>query len=78
MTDRYEDIDLKTVLEQSFATGKGVVCLSASMTDEQILALIKQACGWSQGKAFHVIPPTVTITQAQETGIGHPIGSDPI
>lgn len=40
-----------------FATGKGVVTLSAEMSDEQILAFIKAACTWSKGKAFQVIPP---------------------
>ncbi|WP_440065730.1 hypothetical protein ACTAB2_26405 (plasmid) [Pseudomonas syringae] len=56
MKDEHEDIELKEVLEQSFATGHGVVTLSASMTDEQILTLIKSACTWSKGKAFQVIP----------------------
>lgn len=53
----HEEIDLKTVLEHSFAAGQGVVTLSASMTDAQILTLIKGACTWSKGKAFQVIPP---------------------
>ncbi|MNJ40262.1 hypothetical protein D3C77_351540 [compost metagenome] len=57
MKGEYEEIDLKTVLEQRFAAGQGVVTLSASMTDEQILTLIKGACTWSKGKAFQVIPP---------------------
>lgn len=52
-----EEIDLKAVLEQSFAEGLGVLALSASMTDGQILTLIKGACAWSKGKAFQVIPP---------------------
>lgn len=53
----YEEIALKTVLEQRFAARQGVVTLSASMTDEQILTLIKGACTWSKGKALQVIPP---------------------
>jgi|GEM_PF-2166191 len=53
----HEEIDLKSVLGQRFAAGQGVVTLSASMTDEQILTLIKGACTWSKGKAFQVIPP---------------------
>lgn len=53
----HEEIDLKAVLEQRFAAGHGVVSLSASMTDAQILTLIKSACTWSKGKAFQVIPP---------------------
>lgn len=57
MKSEYEEIDLKTVLEQSFEAGQGVVTLAASMTDKQILTLIKSACGWSKGKAFQVIPP---------------------
>ncbi|NWD57147.1 hypothetical protein HX878_20665 [Pseudomonas veronii] len=56
MKDEHEDIELKEVLEQSFAAGHGVVTLLASMTDEQILTLIKSACTWSKGKAFQVIP----------------------
>ena len=52
-----EEINLKSVLEQRFAAGQGVVTLSANMTDEQILTLIKGACTWSNGKAFQVIPP---------------------
>lgn len=52
-----EEIDLKAVLEQRFAAGLGVLALSASMTDGQILTLIKGACTWSKGKAFQVIPP---------------------
>ncbi|WP_449122215.1 hypothetical protein [Pseudomonas viridiflava] len=57
MKNEYEEIDLRTVLEQRFAAGQGVVTLSASMTDEQILALIKGGCSWSKGKSFQVIPP---------------------
>lgn len=53
----YEEIDLKTKLEQRFAAGHGFVTLSSSMTDEQILTLIKSACTWSKGQAFQVIPP---------------------
>ncbi|NMZ14643.1 hypothetical protein HBO07_25560 [Pseudomonas proteolytica] len=52
----HEEIDLNTVVEHSFAAGQGVVTLSASMTDKQILTLIKGACTWSKGKAFQVIP----------------------
>jgi hypothetical protein len=48
------EIDFKTVMEQRFATGQGVVSLSGSMTDEQILTLIKSACTWSKGQAFQV------------------------
>jgi len=51
------ELDLKAVLEQRFAMGQGVVTLAATMSDEQILALIKGACNWSKGKAFQVIPP---------------------
>ncbi|PUA41506.1 hypothetical protein C5U62_31565 [Pseudomonas protegens] len=57
MKSEYEEIDLKTVLEQRFAAGQGVITLSASMTDEQILTLIKSACIWSKGKVFQIIPP---------------------
>lgn len=53
----YEEIGLTAVLEQRFAAGQGVVTLSARMTDEQILTLIKGACTWSKGRAFQVIPP---------------------
>lgn len=63
MNSEYEEIDLKTVLEQSFAAGQGVVTLSASMTDTQILTLIKGACSWSKGKAFQVIPPQAITPQ---------------
>lgn len=52
----YEEIDLNTVLEQRFEAGQGVVTLSPSMTDEQILKLVKLACTWSQGKAFQIVP----------------------
>jgi hypothetical protein len=52
-----DEIDLKAVLEQSFEEGLGVLALSVSMTDAQILTLIKGACAWSKGKAFQVIPP---------------------
>lgn len=62
MKSEYEEIDLKTVLEHCFAAGQGVVTLSASMTDEQILTLIKGACTWSKGKAFQVIPPRVELS----------------
>lgn len=62
MQSEYEEIDLKTVLEHRFAAGQGVVTLSASMTDEQILTLIKGACTWSKGKAFQVIPPRVELS----------------
>jgi len=48
------EINFKTVMEQRFATGQGVVMLSPSMTDEQILTLIKSASSWSKGKAFQV------------------------
>lgn len=57
MKNEYEEIDLKELLEQRFAEGHGVVTLPASMLDEQILALIKNACTLSKGKAFQVIPP---------------------
>lgn len=63
MKSEYEEIDLKTVLEQRFAAGQGVVTLSASMTDEQILTLIKGACIWSKGKAFQVIAPQSVIPE---------------
>lgn len=59
MKDQYEEIDLKSILQQRFGAGQGVVTLSASMTDEQILTLIKGACTWSKGKAFQVIPPKI-------------------
>lgn len=62
MKEKYEDIELKKVLEQSFAAGHGVVTLSASMTDEQILMFIKSACTWSNGKAFQVIPSQPTLS----------------
>lgn len=55
MNNNHQEIDFKTVLAQSFATGQGVILLSASMTDEQILSLIKSACVWSNGKAFQVV-----------------------
>ena len=42
--------------------GQGVVTLSANMTDEQILSVIKGACAWSKGKAFCVIPPRVELS----------------
>lgn len=51
------EIDLKPVLENVFESGPGVVHLSAHMSDQQILSLIKGACKWSEGKAFLVIPP---------------------
>lgn len=57
----HEEIDLNAVLEQSFAAGQGVITLSASMTDQEILTLIKGACTWSKCKAFQVIPPKVEI-----------------
>lgn len=59
MNNEYEEIDMKTVLEQRFASGQGVVNLSASMSDEQILNLIKAACIWSKGKGFQVIASNV-------------------
>lgn len=65
-----EDIELKTMLEQVFAAGQGVVTLSVNMTDEQILTLIKGACTWSKVKVFQVIPP-----QAQ---LESPASSKPI
>lgn len=52
-----DEINLATVLEQSFASSQGVIALSANMSDSQILTLIKSACSWSKGKAFQVIPP---------------------
>lgn len=57
MKDEYEEIDLLAMLSQRFAAGEGVVTLPVNMTDTQILALIKNACIWSQGKAFQVVPP---------------------
>ncbi|TES71921.1 hypothetical protein [Pseudomonas syringae group genomosp. 3] len=52
------DTDLNAVMVERFSAGHGVVSLAPSMTDEQILKLIKLACVWSQGKAFQVIPPS--------------------
>jgi hypothetical protein len=57
VSDKFSDIDLAEVLGASFAEGKGVLQLSARMSDETMLLLIKQACGWSKGQAFVVIPP---------------------
>lgn len=58
------EIDFKTVMEQRFATGQGVVMLSPIMTDEQILTLIKSACTWSKGKTFQVAAyPVADVSQ---------------
>lgn len=51
-------ISMTKQMTEQFSAGAGVVSLSASMTDEQILQMIKLACGWSQGKAFMVVPPS--------------------
>lgn len=56
----YEEIDLKEVLTERFEAGRGVIILSANMTDDQILMLVKDACTLSKGKAFQVIPPYVS------------------
>jgi len=52
------DINLNELMIERFSAGEGVVTLSRSMTDEQILKLVKLACTWSQGKAFQVVPPS--------------------
>ncbi|MDU8351166.1 hypothetical protein RYA05_04555 [Pseudomonas syringae pv. actinidiae] len=52
----YGEIDFKEVVSAHFATGKGVLQLMPGMTDEQILFSIKEACSWSNGMAFTVIP----------------------
>lgn len=70
MNSEYEEIDLKTALEQRFAAGQGVVTLSASMTDEQILTLIKGACTWSKGKAFQVITKSTYVSEQRVAELG--------
>lgn len=50
---------LNKLIIERFAAGGGVLTLSQSMTDEQILKLIKLACIWSQGKSFQVVPPNI-------------------
>jgi len=52
------DINLNELMIERFSAGEVVVTLSRSMTDEQILKLVKLACTWSQGKAFQVVPPS--------------------
>ncbi len=47
----------QSMADLGFAEGKGVIALSAGMTNEQIVTLIKAACTWSKGKAFVVVPP---------------------
>lgn len=56
MSTKNDELDLNQVLHARFSAGLGVVTLSPSLTDAQILQLIKSACRWSQGKAFQVIP----------------------
>lgn len=51
------DINLNELMKERFSAGEGVVTLSPSMTDEQILKLVKLACTWSQGKSFQIVPP---------------------
>lgn len=51
------DINLHELMKERFTAGEGVVTLSPSMTDDQILKLLKLACTWSQGKAFKIVPP---------------------
>lgn len=53
---RYDEIDFKGVVSANFAAGKGVLQLVPGMTDEQILFSVKEACSWSNGMAFTVIP----------------------
>ncbi|MGG5276277.1 hypothetical protein [Pseudomonas syringae pv. coryli] len=49
------EITIKDLSEQTFSNGSGVVMITTGMTDAQILAIIKAACAWSNGKAFQVI-----------------------
>lgn len=54
---KYEEIDFKDVVSANFSVGRGVIQLLPGMSDEQILSLIKNACLWSEGMAFQVVPP---------------------
>lgn len=54
------EISINELMKARFAAGHGVVTLAPTMTDEQILQMVKLACVWSQGKAFSVIPPSPT------------------
>ncbi|WP_434598632.1 hypothetical protein M1D58_27500 (plasmid) [Pseudomonas sp. R4-76] len=60
MPTETDDLNLNQVLQERFSAGQGVVTLSPSLTDAQILQLIKSACRWSQGAAFQVVPAPVT------------------
>ncbi len=63
MSNDYDEIDLNQVMQERFSAGLGVLTLSPSHTDAQILQLIKSACRWSQGAAFQVVPPPAKVGQ---------------
>jgi hypothetical protein len=52
------EISINELMKARFAAGHGVITLAPSMTDEQILQMVKLGCAWSEGKAFMVIPPS--------------------
>jgi len=51
------DTNLVEQIKKRFAAGEGVVTLSPSMADEQILKLINLACRGSEGQSFQVVLP---------------------
>lgn len=52
------EISINELMKARFAAGHGVITLAPSMTDEQILQMVKLGCAWSEGKAFMVLPPS--------------------
>lgn len=55
--DQEADVNFNKAMIERFAAGGGVLTLSPTMSDDQILKLVKLACSWSQGKVFQVVPP---------------------
>lgn len=52
-----QDIEARKQLRKKFATGNGVIRLAPGMQDFEVMALIRNACDWSNGQSFRVLPP---------------------
>lgn len=54
----HPEVDIRDVLRDRFSTGQGLIQLSSSMADKEMLVVVKLAISHSNGKTFTVIPPS--------------------
>jgi len=56
-TRMQQDIEARKQLRKAFSSGNGVIRLAPGMQDFEVMALIKNACDWSNGQSFRIVPP---------------------